>query len=48
MDQCQSGGSPVLFNTLINDLDDMGDTVSKSQMTRTGGNANMTDGGIKL
>lgn len=33
MDQCQSGGSPVLFNILINDLDEMGDMVSKSQLT---------------
>lgn len=33
MDQCQSGGSPVLFNILINDLDEMGDMVSKTQLT---------------
>lgn len=48
MDQCQSGGSPVPFHILINDLDEMGDMVSKSQMTWAGGNANMTDGRIQI
>lgn len=48
MDQCQSRGNPVLFNILINDLDEMEGRVSESQMTLAGGNANMTDGRIKI